>query len=265
MNSGKNRYTQIIETIFIDRYKKGTQEIKFNRDEFVRVAKKLNIEVPKNLGDILYTFRYRAELPSSISKTAGKGKQWIIRPAGKGIYRFVQVEQISVEPTKGLAKTKIPDSTPGIIEKYALSDEQSLLAKIRYNRLIDIFTGLTCFSLQNHLRTSVPEIGQLEIDELYVGINKQGVHFVLPIQAKGGRDKLGIVQIEQDIALCESRFPDLICSPVAAQFMGEDVIALFQLENTDEGIKVSSEKHYQLVSPDELTEEEIRGYRNRFA
>lgn len=265
MNSGKNRYTQIIETIFIDRYKKGTQEIKFNRDEFVRVAKKLNIEVPKNLGDILYTFRYRAELPSSISKTAGKGKQWIIRPAGKGIYRFVQVEQISVEPTKGLAKTKIPDSTPGIIEKYALSDEQALLAKIRYNRLIDIFTGLTCFSLQNHLRTSVPEIGQLEIDELYVGINKQGVHFVLPIQAKGGRDKLGIVQIEQDIALCESRFPDLICSPVAAQFMGEDVIALFQLENTDEGVSVSSEKHYQLVSPDELTEEEIRGYRNRFA
>ena len=80
MNSGKNRYTQIIETIFTDRYKKGTQEIKFNRDEFVRVAKKLNIEVPKNLGDILYTFRYRAELPSSISKTAGRGKQWPAPP-----------------------------------------------------------------------------------------------------------------------------------------------------------------------------------------
>ena len=46
-----------------------------------------------------------------------------------------------------------PDSTPGVIS-YALSDEQSLLATVRYNRLIDVFTGLTCYSLQNHLRTS---------------------------------------------------------------------------------------------------------------
>lgn len=29
---------------------------------------------------------------------------------------------------------KVPDSTPGLIVKYALSDEQALLAKARYNR-----------------------------------------------------------------------------------------------------------------------------------
>ena len=43
--------------------------------------------------------------------------------------------------------TKIPDSTPGLIALYALTDEQSLLAKLRYNRLIDIFTQLTCYTL----------------------------------------------------------------------------------------------------------------------
>ena len=45
---------------------------------------------------------------------------------------------------------KIPDATPGIVQKYALADEQALLAKLRYNRLLDIFTGVTCYSLQNH-------------------------------------------------------------------------------------------------------------------
>ncbi len=36
------------------------------------------------------------------------------------------------------------------------------------------FTGITCYSLQNHLRTSVPDIGQVETDELYVGVDKKG-------------------------------------------------------------------------------------------
>ena len=58
-----------------------------------------------------------------------------------------------------------------------MNDEQALLAKIRYNRLIDIFTGITCYSLQNHLRTTVPNIGQVEIDEIYIGIDKR-VHII---------------------------------------------------------------------------------------
>ena len=63
----------------------------------------------------------------------------------------------------------IPDGTPEIIRGYALDDEQALLAIVRYNRLIDIFLSLTTYSLQNHLRTTVLNIGQIEIDELYIG------------------------------------------------------------------------------------------------
>ncbi len=38
-----------------------------------------------------------------------------------------------------MSVTPILDATPGIIELYAFSDEQALLAKLRYNRLVDIF------------------------------------------------------------------------------------------------------------------------------
>jgi len=51
-----------------------------------------------------------------------------------------------------MAAIKIPDATPEIVAAYALSDEQALLAKVRYNRLLDIFLGVAAYSLQNHLR-----------------------------------------------------------------------------------------------------------------
>jgi hypothetical protein len=259
----KNRYSQIIEAIFSKYFQKGSKEIQFERSDIIAAAKKLRISLPKNLGDVLYSFRYRTPLPNSIMEKAPKGLQWIIRPAGPARYKFVLATESAIAPSKILAETKIPDATPGVISKYKLNDEQALLAKLRYNRLIDIFTGLTCYSLQNHLRTTVPSMGQVETDEIYVGIDKRSAHFVIPVQAKGGSDKIGIVQIEQDLAVCETKFPGLICRSIAAQFMEEDLIALFEFEKTEDGIRVSTEKHYRLVNPDELTEEELEAYRKR--
>ncbi len=60
----------------------------------------------------------------------------------------------------------------------------------------------------NHLRTTVRSIGQIEIDEIYVGIDKRGAQYGSPVQAKGHSDKIGIVQIEQDIAVCAAKFPN---------------------------------------------------------
>ena len=181
----QNRYTRIIERIFFKNYVTGASSVKFGREEIVAVAKELRVRLPKNIGDVVYSFRYRSPLPESISKKAPKGTEWAIRPGGSAKYEFVTVKFTTLTPSPYHSVTKIPNSTPGIIESYALSDEQALLAKIRYNRLIDVFTGLTCYSLQNHLRTHVKELGQVETDEIYVGLDKRGVHWVLPIQAKG--------------------------------------------------------------------------------
>lgn len=257
----ENRYSQIIEKVFARHYKSGSEEVKFTRDEFENIAKELNINLPKNLGDIVYSFRYRTPLPESITKTAPEGKHWIIRPAGRGLYAFALAAEFNVAPNPNYDKVKIPDATPGLVTKYSLNDEQALLAKLRYNRLIDIFTGVTCYSLQNHLRTSIAGIGQVETDEIYVGVDKRGVHHVFPVQAKGGRDKLNIVQIEQDFALCVSKFPELLAHPIGAQFMADGSIALFEFKMTEDGVKIAGEKHYKLVSPDEVTPELLNEYK----
>jgi hypothetical protein len=221
------------------------------------------MKLPKNLGDILYTFRYRSVLPESITSTAPDTYMWMIRPVGRSKYKLVLAKEVNIAPSSIMAETKIPDATPGIISRYALNDEQAVLAKIRYNRLIDIFTGLTCYSLQNHLRTSVPEMGQVETDQIYIGIDKRGAHYALPIQAKGKRDKIGLVQIEQDIMMCAAKFPNLICRPVAAQSMADDAIALFEFEYGDD-IKMVSEKHYKLVKSKDLSVDDLKSYQERF-
>jgi hypothetical protein len=259
----ESRYIRIIERVFLERYEEGATSVPFTRDDIVRVAKELGIDLPKNLGDVVYSFRYRRSLPESIRARAPQGKSWIIRSAGRSRYRFVATSPVDITPNQLLAETKILDSTPGVIAMYALNDEQALLAKLRYNRLIDIFTGITCYSLQNHLRTTVPAIGQIETDEIYIGVDRRGAQYVLPVQAKGGNDMLNIVQIEQDLALCANKFPTLICRPIGAQFMDDDLIALFAFEDSDNGIAIVAERHYRLVPPDALTPSELESYRTR--
>jgi hypothetical protein len=71
------------------------------------------------------------------------------------------------------------------------------------------------------------------------------------------------VQIEQDFALCAAKFPALICRPIAAQFMADDLIALFDFELDENGVVRGSEKHYRLVPPDGVTAADLETYRKR--
>ena len=106
-------------------------------------------------------------------------------------------------------------------------------------------------------------MGQVETDEIYVGVDKNGVHYVVPVQAKGGTDKLNRVQIEQDIAVCSEKLPSLICRPIGVQIMKDDLIALFEFEQQGDDILIASEKHYLLVPPDDITSEDLSGYRQQ--
>ncbi len=260
-----NRYQRLMEYIFSSKYKDGDFEVMFEREDLEAAAQALEIKLPKNLGDVVYSFRYRTALPVSIRQKAPEGKEWTISPIGRSRYSFVAKNVLHIKPHELMTVVKIPDATPGIVAKYAQGDEQSLLTKLRYNRLIDIFTRVTCYSLQNHLRTAIEGIGQVETDEIYVGIDRNGIHYIFPLQAKGGNDKIGITQIEQDIALCGAKFPQLVCRPLAAQFIKDnttknDRIALFEFAQDEEGVRLHREVHYRLVPQERMTDEDLRNY-----
>ncbi len=257
-----NRYQALIEKIFFDHYSEGKTALDFTRQEIKDAATHLGIALPDNLGDVIYSFRFRTDLPGKVVATQSEGMEWVIELAGRSRYRFSLVRINRILPREDLARIDIPDSTPELIRAYALDDEQALLAIVRYDRLIDTFLSLTTYSLQNHLRTTVKGIGQIEIDELYVGIDKRGCHYIIPVQAKGGKDQIGIVQTTQDIRFVDEKFPGMRCRAIAAQFMDDNVVALFELTLQDDEIKVVEERHYKLVPAKKLNQIAIRDYRD---
>ena len=83
---------------------------------------------------------------------------------------------------------------------------------------------------------------------------------VLPVQAKGGNDRLSTVQTRQDMACCAEKFPQLRCRAIAAQFMEDDLIALFELIKNGDDIRVAEERHYRLVPADQISRDDLRSY-----
>jgi hypothetical protein len=260
--AASNRYKAVIERIFTSHYRKGLLRLEFERDELVATSQALGIPVPKNLGDVIYALRYRTEMPQKILQTQPAGMEWIIEGAGRAKYAFVLVKLNRIVPSDDLMTIGVPDATPEIIRAYKLDDEQALLAIVRYNRLIDTFLGLTTYSIQNHLRTTVRGLGQIEIDELYFGLDKYGCHYVIPVQAKGGNDQISVVQTKQDIAWCKQRYPGMRCRAISAQFMSDERVAIFELAVQGDIVKIAEERHYKLLPASSLNGDEVRDYRD---
>ena len=107
----------------------------------------------------------------------------------------------------------------------------------------------------------MPDVGQIETDELYVGVRNSGQQFIIPVQAKGGKDRIGRVQAEQDLALCSNVFPELTPRPVAVQFVKDDegeTIVMFELKQQGDNILIVDERHYRLVSADAISSDDLR-------
>lgn len=259
------KYERVIEKIFTDRFDGEVYGFDFPRNAINEATDALNLKRISNVGDVIYTYKARRYLPQSIQDTAAAGRTWVVRTVGTSQYRFDQVENGSFAVDSTLAATLVPDSTPALIQMYRQSDEQSLLATVRYNRLIDIFTRLSCFSVQNHLRTNLAGTGQIEVDELYVGIDRVGAHYVLPIEVKSASDMLGYNQIANMFELCSQRFPDLIARPMGAQFIDSETIALMEFQQRPLSIEIdkAEERHYRLVPADELPREVVEEYGRR--
>lgn len=169
-------------------------------------------------------------------------------PHGRAIQEEVTV---SIWPNPRIAKQIVYDAMPGLVRLYAERDQQALLAKIRYNRLVDLFTGLTCHSLQSHYRSFVGIMGEVVIDELYVGHNRMGKHFVVTVRTTDREYPIDLDLAKRDAALCKARFPDMDAICLVAQLLLPDLIALFRVDCQSHQAMLLSERHYLLLGADE--------------
>ena len=81
------------------------------------------------------------------------------------------------------------------------------------------------------------------------------------LQAKSGKDEIGVVQVEQDFNMCKNKFPLLICRPIVVQFMDDDVIAIIECNVHDGNVKKATEKHYKIMPEEDISDMELLKYR----
>ncbi|MCC7206012.1 MAG: hypothetical protein IT323_01810 [Anaerolineae bacterium] len=242
-------YDRIIESVFHTLVASSPQSedvFSFTLDDVTSAAQRLGIAL-RNRPDVVYTYRTgRASLPQSI---LGAG-HWAIQAGRKGYYQFVRLSRSPyVDIPADLAIIRLLDSTPQLVLKFQGADEQAVLARIRYNRLVDIFTSLTAYHIQGHFRTALSQSGQVEIDDLYMGLDAGGKAYVVPIEAKsaGTRERLGVVQVTQLVQFAHRRFPGLPVRPVGVKVLdGSYVFLEFNETENMNDVATTAYRRYEL-------------------
>lgn len=245
-----SNYDQAIEAVFFRFYESEADYVVFQKDDLVAVCSDLGLTV-RNIPDIIYAYRSRRLLPESIRALG----HWAIESAGTNAYAFRRLEkaphfQIAFED---YAPIDIYNAVPSVVEAFLRHDEQSLLTLILYNRLIDVFLGLTCFHVQNHYRAHIQNIGQVEIDALYIGVNTDGDLFIIPIEAKsvGDNELIGRIQISQMAKLVRQAFPDQLRRVVAVKILPDSSVALVEFSDhaAPDDIHIQQIKRYRFMRP----------------
>jgi hypothetical protein len=254
-DTSRNR-DEVMRWVFEKNYKLGAAAVPFTMDQIRQaiavVARTRRAYKENNVADVRYQYTSgRQALPEAINRLG----PWIIVGRGKARYAFVKLAASpAIRIQDDLLPILLPSATPEIVLEYAGGDEQGLLAKVHYNRLLDIFLQITCYHLQNHWRTSIKNKGQCEIDDLYVGLNINGKQFVIPVEAKCANESLSKTQIVQMIDFAQDRYPKLIIRPVGVQEIKDGSLVLIEFTpaaHPDE-IKIKEMRRYKLVPMSEV-------------
>jgi len=217
-------YVPVILKLFRDRWRPGASTVVFSLDDVRTAVEAVRAESDtpdrissRNPADVVYRMRSRTKLPPEILE---KGFH-ILRAVGRGRYQFEKA-------TSGIIETPVNDLIPTIDqtpmpvrrllpETMAEMDEQALLSVVGYCCLLDHFTGMKIYRLRSHVRKSVPNVGQAELDAIDVGIaaGEDDVPVIFPIEAKAVSDELNRVQIFNMIQYAAHYYPGLHVRPLA--------------------------------------------------
>lgn len=72
-----------------------------------------------------------------------------------------------------------------------------------------------------------------------------------------------MIQTIQDTVFCqtEARYMSLIARPISAQFMADDMIALFELNFDGDDVSILQERHYRLTQAKQISDKDLQAYR----
>lgn len=250
-------YVPILREIVRQKYTPGTQRIEFTKQDVEQVAADLGVKLG-NAADVIYRMRSRTRLPDDILDLGFT----VLRGVGRGRYALeVGGEAIVHLPEHDVFEHN--DQTPLPVrrllpENLAELDEQGLLTMVSYCKLLDHFTGLTVYRLRSHVRKSVPNVGQAELDEIDVGValRDDEVPVVFPIEAKAADEVINRVQISTAVSYCETYFVGHEIRPIVVKLTYDGVLHFLEFRATTSlaGLRVTNSHGYRLRLSDKQRE-----------
>ena len=233
-----SKYARVIEHVFEQQAAEygTTDDIPFHRDDLEAAMDALDISVA-NVPDIPYAYRSRRELPDALQEY---GYTAVIlddtREGEDPTYMFTKKEQlIPVPETADQVIETSMEQLPAAVRPYISKDEQGVLTQVRYADLIDEFTGLDCFHLVSHLRMRVSG-REAELDDLYIGVDDDGVNHALAVEAKGEGETLNKNQLIRNTRGIKQKgqYPDSVRT-LAVKLHKDGSFYLFEFDLEDNG------------------------------
>ena len=243
-------YGPVLLHIFRERYRRGASTVLFTLDDIRNASDKLKLEA-RNPADLVYRMRSRTVLPKEIIDEGFM----VLRAIGRGQYQFERAQSTIIVPPQNTPHEAL-DLTPAPVRRLlpeALSamDEQAVLTIASYCKIFDHFTGLTVHRLRNHLRKSVPNLGQAELDAIDVGValRDDELPVVFPIEAKAVSDSLNRVQIFNMLQYCAHYMPGLLVRPLAAKVDDTSLLHVMEFNRAAKpgDLKITKSACYRIV------------------
>lgn len=221
----------------------------FTREELLEHATRVGVRI-RNPGDFPYYYAKRHVLPEAIRREGFLGIETIRRST----YAFTKAHD-AIEIPENLPATEALLSLPSSVRKYITEDEQGMLVKIREADVLSDFLGEKAFHLQSHLRTESKELGQVEIDDVYV-MEESGE--ICTVEAAAKKEKVIRSQIRRQVAGARTRFGVRTrdVTPVAVYILSHDKVVLLHL---DESLQIEDGKVYHFKEPRRPSQRDLDG------
>lgn len=204
-----------------------TGDIEFSQADLRKAADDLGLEV-RNFPDLTYNLRSRSPLPQEILEAG----YTTIAMRGRGVYALVTGQDKVEIPSSAEVAEISSASVPEAIRDILRADEQSILSAMRYMDIVSDFIGTRAYHLQGHLRTSGGLGQQVEADDVWVAVHPDKSRVILPIEAKGPRERIGRHQMMSTIDAVLAKIPGFPVIPLAAQLEASGLLVVIQFKYT---------------------------------
>ena len=151
-----------------------------------------------------------------------------------------------------MAPVGILDNTPTVVGQLARDERELLLARLRFNRLLDNFLGISTFPV--HLLFDSPFYDSIgpEVEELHFGIAPFGDKCMVIVLSERWNGSPAISKLRASSEVPFKYSHNMRVHFILAHQTGGNCLALIELDLSSQRSKVKAEKHYEFIKPDEL-------------